>query len=52
MLKGRREGDTETKVLGIVVNAYDIKKGDTYYYKFYSYYPSNKEESQRQSTDL
>ncbi len=52
MLKGRREGDTETKVLGVVVNSYDIKKGDTYYFKYYSYYPPNKEESQQQSTDL
>lgn len=52
ILKGRRETDTESKVLGVVVNAYDIKKGDTYYFKYYSYYPSGKEESQRQTADL
>jgi len=45
-LKGRRQDDSDSRVLGIVINAYDIKKGDQYYYKYYNYYPS-KEESKK-----
>jgi capsular exopolysaccharide synthesis family protein len=50
-LKGRRKTDVETNVLGIVINAFDIKKGDTYY-KYYSSHPSEKDESKQQSSDL
>jgi polysaccharide biosynthesis transport protein len=37
--------DIKSHVLGIVINAIDIKKSDYYYYRYYNYYPSSKEES-------
>jgi succinoglycan biosynthesis transport protein ExoP len=47
-LRGRRETDMESRVLGIVINAFDTKKGDQYYYyQYYNYYPSSEEESKR-----
>jgi capsular exopolysaccharide synthesis family protein len=46
-LKGRRETDMESRVLGIVINAFDAKKSDQYFYKYYNYYPSSEEESKR-----
>ncbi|MEW6571041.1 MAG: polysaccharide biosynthesis tyrosine autokinase [Nitrospirota bacterium] len=51
-LKGRRETDIEAHVLGIVINGFDIKKGDSYYYKYYNYYPSETEKSEQRFTDL
>jgi capsular exopolysaccharide synthesis family protein len=42
-LKGRRENDIESRVIGVVINAFDIKKAD-YYQKFYNYYTSAKKE--------
>ena len=33
LLKGRRENDIESHVLGVVINAFDLKKSDQYYYK-------------------
>jgi polysaccharide biosynthesis transport protein len=43
-MKGRRAGDMESHVLGIVINALDIKKSD-YYYNYYNYYSSPGQES-------
>lgn len=43
LLQGRRENDIHSHVLGIVINAFDIKKGD-YYHKLYNYYTSDKKE--------
>ena len=43
-MKGRRTGDMESHVLGIVINALDIKKSD-YYYNYYNYYSSPEQES-------
>lgn len=40
-LKGRQPGDTETHLLGIVINAFDVKKSDYYYHKYYNYYYSS-----------
>lgn len=37
--------DIKSHVLGVVINAIDIKKSDYYYYRYYNYYPSSKEES-------
>jgi len=46
-LKGRRETDVESRVLGIVINAFDTKKSDQYFYQYYNYYPSSEEESKQ-----
>ncbi|NWF76756.1 MAG: polysaccharide biosynthesis tyrosine autokinase [Nitrospirae bacterium] len=43
LLQGRRENDIHSHVLGIVINAFDIKKAD-YYHKLYNYYTSDKKE--------
>ena len=44
-IKGRRSSDSESHVLGVVINAIDVKKSDYYYYKHYyhSYYSSKEE---------
>lgn len=41
-IRGRRSTDSESHILGIVINAVDVKKSDYYYYKHYyhSYYTS------------
>ena len=46
-LKGRRESDMESRVLGIVINAFDTKKSDQYFYQYYNYYPSSGEEAKQ-----
>jgi succinoglycan biosynthesis transport protein ExoP len=47
-LRGRRQKDLESRVLGVVINAINIKKSDYYYYyQHYHYYPSSKEESKK-----
>lgn len=43
LLQGRRENDIHSHVLGIVINAFDIKRAD-YYHKLYNYYSSHKKE--------
>ena len=43
-LQGTRTGDIKSHVLGIVINALDIKKSD-YYYNYYNYYSSPGPES-------
>lgn len=48
-LKGRRETDIETRVLGIVINGFDVKKSDQYYYQYYNYYPASEAENTKQS---
>jgi succinoglycan biosynthesis transport protein ExoP len=44
-IRGRRKTDSESHILGVVINAIDVKKSDYYYYKHYyhSYYSSEKE---------
>lgn len=39
LLKGRRSSDVGSNVLGVLINALRVTKGD-YYYKYYSYYYS------------
>jgi polysaccharide biosynthesis transport protein len=46
-LKGKREGDIEAHVLGIIINALDLKKSDYYYYKYYNYYYTSEPESKQ-----
>jgi len=46
-LRGRRETDTQSRVLGIVINAFDTKKSDQYFYQYYNYYPSSEKESRQ-----
>jgi capsular exopolysaccharide synthesis family protein len=41
-LSGRRETDSEFRILGIVINFFNIKKSD-YYYQYYNYYSSEKD---------
>jgi succinoglycan biosynthesis transport protein ExoP len=45
MLKGRRADDMTSHVLGIVINALDLRKSDYYYYKHYNYYSAYKKET-------
>jgi succinoglycan biosynthesis transport protein ExoP len=45
LLRGRGEPDMESHILGVVLNCFDVKKSDRYYYQYYSYYPSDKEKS-------
>jgi len=47
LMKGRRENDIETRILGIVISGLDLKKSDQDYYQ--NYYPSRKEDSPKQS---
>lgn len=47
LLQGRRESDTQSHVIGLVINAFDIKKGDQDYYNYYNYYTSDKTESKQ-----
>jgi capsular exopolysaccharide synthesis family protein len=44
-IRGRRSSDPESRVLGVVINAIDVKKSDYYYYKqyYHSYYSSTEE---------
>jgi capsular exopolysaccharide synthesis family protein len=44
-IRGRRASDSESRILGVVINAIDVKKSDYYYYKQYyrSYYTSKEE---------
>lgn len=44
LIDGRRKDDSVSNVLGIVINGFDVKNADQYYYKYYNYYPSEKEE--------
>lgn len=44
-IRGRRAADSESRILGVVINAIDVKKSDYYYYKqYYRSYYSSKEE--------
>ena len=43
LLDGRRESDIKTHILGLVINGFDVKNADQYYYKYYNYYPAEKE---------
>jgi len=45
LLHGRRESDSDSHILGLVINGFDVKKADQYYYSYYNYYPSDKEQS-------
>jgi succinoglycan biosynthesis transport protein ExoP len=44
-IKGQRASDSGSHVLGVVINAIDVKKSDYYYYKnyYHSYYSSKEE---------
>ncbi len=44
-IRGRRASDSESRILGVIINAIDVKKSDYYYYKqYYRSYYSSKEE--------
>ncbi|NWF98490.1 MAG: polysaccharide biosynthesis tyrosine autokinase [Nitrospirae bacterium] len=47
LIDGRRKDDSVSNVLGIVINGFDVKNADQYYYKYYNYYPSEKEEPKK-----
>ncbi len=47
LLKGRRETDIGSRVIGVVINGFDLKKSDQYYYQYYNYYPSSQEASKK-----
>jgi capsular exopolysaccharide synthesis family protein len=42
LLDGRRDTDINTHILGLVINGFDVKNADQYYYKYYNYYPADK----------
>jgi len=44
-LHGRRRDDAESHVLGIIINALDIKKDDYSYYRYHNYYYSEEEKT-------
>jgi Mrp family chromosome partitioning ATPase len=47
ILGGRREGESGSHLLGVVINALDLKKSDYYYYKYYHHYYSDQQETKR-----
>ena len=47
VLQGRRESDRESRVLGVLLNGFDMKKGDQYYYQYYNYYPTAEEKTKK-----
>jgi len=47
VLKGRRESDMESHILGVVLNGFDIRKSDQYYYQYYNYYPAAEEKTKK-----
>lgn len=38
-LQRRPESELESRIIGIVINGFDIKKSDHYYYQYYNNYP-------------
>ncbi len=47
VLQGRRESDSESRLLGVLLNGFDMKKGDQYYYQYYNYYPTAEEKTKK-----
>jgi len=46
-LSGRRESDVEFRILGIVINFFNLKKSDHYYYQYYQYSPYAQKDSKK-----
>jgi succinoglycan biosynthesis transport protein ExoP len=46
-LSGRRESDVEFRILGIVINFFNLKKSDHYYYQYYQYSPYAEKDSKK-----
>jgi polysaccharide biosynthesis transport protein len=47
VLQGRSESDSGSRVLGVLLNGFDVKKGDQYYYQYYNYYPTAEEKTKK-----
>jgi capsular exopolysaccharide synthesis family protein len=47
LLQGNRESLADSRVLGLVINAFNVKNADQQYYQYYNYYPSQKEETKQ-----
>jgi polysaccharide biosynthesis transport protein len=47
LLQGMRESDSRSRVLGVLLNGFDIKKGDQYYYQYYNYYPTAEDKTKK-----
>lgn len=47
LLGGRRSADSDSNVLGLIINGFDMKNDSQYYYQYYNYYPSSKEEPKK-----
>jgi polysaccharide biosynthesis transport protein len=47
LLQGNRESLIDSHILGLVINAFNVKNADQYYYQYYNYYPSKKEETKQ-----
>jgi polysaccharide biosynthesis transport protein len=46
-LQGRPDSDLESRIIGIVINGFDIKKSDHYYYQYYNNYPPASENKRK-----
>jgi len=47
LLQGNRESLVDSHILGLVINAFNVKNADQHYYQYYNYYPSKKEETKQ-----
>jgi polysaccharide biosynthesis transport protein len=47
LLQGNRESLIDSRILGLVINAFNVKNADQHYYQYYNYYPSEKEETRQ-----
>jgi succinoglycan biosynthesis transport protein ExoP len=47
LLQGDRDSLVDSHILGLIVNAFNVKHADQHYYQYYNYYPSKKEETKK-----
>ena len=47
LLQGDRESLVDSHILGLIINAFNVKNADQHYYQYYNYYPSKKEETKQ-----
>ncbi len=47
VLQGTHESESGSRVLGVLLNGFDMKQGDQYYYQYYNYYPTAEEKTKQ-----
>jgi polysaccharide biosynthesis transport protein len=47
LLQGNRESFIDSHILGLIINAFNVKNADQHYYQYYNYYPSKKDETKQ-----